>query len=301
MRFLNLDKIKEMPEKYANGWCMPDGEKTEVIHARYGLMDSQAGRQEISWDDSLEELCEDASKNHFLDVYERKLAVSLLRPYMAEEKGNFICDFGASSGYMAADLKEHFPWNQFVACDLCEGGLYRSYKNNPEIMHIQMNLKKIPFRDNSIDAAVCLNVLEHIGNDKRALKEIFRVMKCGGVVCFVVPYGKNLYDYYDESIFHKRRYGKNELAKKVQSAGFQVIYENYIGTAIYPAFAIKKHWNQIVGRRMSQKDKRRAFAKENNMTKDSRLGHMLMGMEYFMAGKIRYPFGIRNVVLAEKR
>ena len=72
------------------------------------------------------------------------------------------------------------------------------------------------------------------------------------VVCFVVPYGKNLYDYYDESIFHKRRYGKNELAKKVQSAGFQVIYENYIGTAIYPTFKIKKHWNQLRARRMSK-------------------------------------------------
>ncbi|MDE7310481.1 MAG: class I SAM-dependent methyltransferase [Eubacterium sp.] len=164
-----------------------------------------------------------------------------------------------------------------------------------------MNLKKIPFHDNSIDAAVCLNVLEHIENDKRALKEIFRVMKGGGIVCFVVPYGKNLYDYYDESIFHKRRYGKKELAKKVCSAGFKVTYENYIGTVIYPAFAIKKHWNQLHGRRMSNEEKRRAFTKDQDTAKDSRLGHLLMGMEYLLAEKMHFPFGIRNVVLAEKR
>ncbi len=300
MKFLNFDKIKEIPKKYADGWCMADGKRVGVIHAKYGLMDSQHGEQEMSWDDSLEEICEDASKNHFLDVYERKLAIRLLRPYMAKKRRCIVCDFGASSGYMIADLKNAFPRNKFVACDLCEGGLYRSYKNNPDIMHIQMNLKKIPFRDNSVDAAVCLNVLEHIGNDKKALKEIFRVMKQRGIVCFVVPYGRSLFDYYDESIFHKRRYGKKELAGKVQEAGFQVAYENYIGTSIYPVFAMKKRWNQLLGRRMSQKEKRIAFAKDQDTAKDSKIGHFLMGAEYLLAGKVHVPFGIRNVVLAEK-
>lgn len=164
-----------------------------------------------------------------------------------------------------------------------------------------MNLKAIPFHDNSIDAAVCLNVLEHIGNDKKAIKEIFRVLKRGGIVCFVVPYGKKLYDYYDASIFHKRRYGREELAGKVQAAGFRVMYENYIAATIYPFFALKKHWNQMYGHRMSETDKRRAFAKDNDTTQDSKLGHMLMGMEYAIAGKIQFPFGIRNVVLAKKR
>ncbi|MDE7310480.1 MAG: hypothetical protein K2N87_02485 [Eubacterium sp.] len=122
MQFLNLDKMKEKPEKYANGWCMTGGEKAGIIHAKYGFMDSENDRQEISWDDSLEEICKEASKNHFLDVYERKLAVRLLQPYITQDKSNLICDFGASSGYMVADLEEHFPWNQFVACDLCGGG-----------------------------------------------------------------------------------------------------------------------------------------------------------------------------------
>lgn len=301
MQFLDLDKIKEMPEKYEDGWCMASGEKAGVIHAKYGLMDSENGGQEMSWEDSLEEMCEDSSKNHFLDVYERKQAIKLLQPYVTKSRRNFICDFGASSGYMIADLEDCFPRNQFAACDLCGGGLYRSYHNRPDIMHIQMNVKDIPFQNQVVDAAVCLNVLEHIGDDRKAVKEIYRVMKRGGVVCFVVPYGKKLYDYYDASIFHKRRYGKGELAGKVQTAGFQVIYENYIGAMIYPIFALKKHWNQLHGRQMSQTDKRRAFAKDNDATKDSKLGYMLMEMEYSIAGKIHFPFGIRNVVLAKKR
>ncbi len=300
MQFLDLVKMKEIPEKYAGGWYLPGGEKVGVIHAKRGLIDSENKNQETSWDDSLEEICEDSSKNHFLDVYERKLAMRLLQPYITKGSNHFICDFGASSGYMIADLKEHFPGNQFIACDLCGGGLYRSYKNEHDIMHIQMNLKDIPFQNQVIDAAVCLNVLEHIEDDKKAVRQIYRVMKHTGVVCFVVPYGKKLYDYYDASIFHKRRYEKKELARKVQAAGFQVLYENYIGTSIYPFFALKKRWNQVCGRRMSEMDQRKTFAKDNEATKDSVLGNLLMGMENAIVEKMHFPFGIRNVVLAKK-
>ncbi len=300
MQFLITDQIMEAPESYAGGWHMRNGRITGVIRAKYGLPEAEKGRQEISWDDALEEICEDASKNSFLDVSERKRVIRLLRPHLSENRKSLICDFGASSGHMIADLQDCFSWNRFVACDLCGGGLQRSYRNRPDIMHIQMNLKKIPFQDQAVDAAVCLNVLEHIGNDRKALGEIYRVMKPGGVACFVVPYGKGLYDYYDASIYHKRRYGRRELSGKVRAAGFQVLYENYIGTAVYPFFAMKKHWNRIYGRHLSEADKRRAFEKDNDLTKDSGLGHLLMQMEEALSENVRFPFGIRDVVMAKK-
>lgn len=133
MQFLDLDKIKEMPEKYEDGWCMAGGEKAGVIHAKYGLMDSENDNQEISWDDSLEEICEGVSKDHFLDAYERKLTVRLLRRCMVQKNNGIVCDFGASSGYMIADLKNSFPQNQFAACDLCGGGYADHTKTIPKL------------------------------------------------------------------------------------------------------------------------------------------------------------------------
>ncbi len=141
MQFLITDQIMEAPESYAGGWHMRNGQITGVIRAKYGLPEAEKGRQEISWDDALEEICEDASKNSFLDVSERKRVIRLLRPHLSENRKSLICDFGASSGHMIADLQDCFSWNRFVACDLCGGGVtavlqepagYHAHTDEPE-------------------------------------------------------------------------------------------------------------------------------------------------------------------------
>ncbi len=298
--FLKTNEINEKVSTYNDGWLLENCLSVGVIHAINGLQEAKEEGTKLSWDNSLEELCEDASKNHFIDIHERRVVVSLLDGDIKKETGKKICDFGASSGYMIEDLSKEFPKNQYIACDLYESGLKRSYKKNKNICHIQLNLTQIPFNDDSLDMVACLNVLEHIEDDVQALKEIYRVMKHGSRACIVVPYGKNLYDYYDESIYHKRRYGKGEMKGKSEAVGFKVLFDNYLGATIYIPFAIKKYWNKVIGKQMKADLKRRAFEVDNKLTKDSSLGKWLMNVEYSKIETTHFPFGIRNIVLLEK-
>ena len=50
-----------------------------------------------------------------------------------------------------------------------------------------MDLTAMTFDDNSFDAIVCNHVLEHIPDDKKAMKELFRVLKPGGWASLQVP------------------------------------------------------------------------------------------------------------------
>lgn len=45
----------------------------------------------------------------------------------------------------------------------------------------------IPFKNNQFDGAICIDVLEHIKDDKKALKELKRVLKKGGKLIITVP------------------------------------------------------------------------------------------------------------------
>ncbi len=50
------------------------------------------------------------------------------------------------------------------------------------------DLTNLKFKDNSFDFVLCSDVLEHIPNDKKALKELARVLKKGGSLILTFPY-----------------------------------------------------------------------------------------------------------------
>lgn len=88
------------------------------------------------------------------------------------------------------------------------------------------------FNGKKFDNVICLNVLEHIKDDDRALSNLFRLLKSGGRLILLVPSHQFLYSEIDKSIGHFRRYEKLKLIKKLERLGFNVISArniNFIG------------------------------------------------------------------------
>ena len=84
--------------------------------------------------------------------------------------------------------------------------------------------KQFPFKPGrKFHSIVCLNVLEHLKNDHKSLRNLYWFLKPGGFLILLVPADKILYGKIDEAIFHYRRYGKFELKGLVGSAGFQIL------------------------------------------------------------------------------
>lgn len=87
------------------------------------------------------------------------------------------------------------------------------------------------------DSIIYVNVLEHIEDDVSELEHIYRTLSKGGR-CFVfVPALMSLYGEFDRKIGHFRRYTKQEVEEKCQSAGFKVLKSKYFDFAgIIPWF-----------------------------------------------------------------
>jgi SAM-dependent methyltransferase len=88
------------------------------------------------------------------------------------------------------------------------------------------------YRSYRIDSIICFNVLEHIEQDEKALKNIFNLLKPGGRLLLFVPSHPWLYGSLDRHLGHHRRYGKKELRNKLETAGFKLVsleYFNRIG------------------------------------------------------------------------
>ena len=127
-----------------------------------------------------------------------------------------------------------------------EKNLKKLFKNTNKIQYIdgdlnplkaenQMDISDINFEDNYFDFIICNHVLEHVKDDKKAMSELFRVLKQGGEAVLQVPISKyNMYTFEDFSITtpeereksfgqkdHVRIYGKN-LPKILENIGFKV-------------------------------------------------------------------------------
>ncbi len=55
------------------------------------------------------------------------------------------------------------------------------------IVDVKADICDLPFEDNSFDLVFCNHVLEHIPDDKKAMSELYRVLKKGGTGIFQVP------------------------------------------------------------------------------------------------------------------
>ncbi|HUA61787.1 MAG TPA: class I SAM-dependent methyltransferase [Verrucomicrobiae bacterium] len=72
------------------------------------------------------------------------------------------------------------------------------------------------------DSVACLNVLEHIADDRGALGRMYDVLPAGGRVVLMVPAFQSLYGPIDEYLGHHRRYNKRSLQRLAERAGFEI-------------------------------------------------------------------------------
>jgi SAM-dependent methyltransferase len=106
---------------------------------------------------------------------------------------------------------------------------------------IKLDVQHMPFEKDEFDMVICNHVLEHVPDDRQALREIFRVLKKGGFAILQVPTdysAENTYE--DPSITepserekhfrqkdHYRLYGRDYL-ERITEAGFVISEENYL-------------------------------------------------------------------------
>jgi SAM-dependent methyltransferase len=100
------------------------------------------------------------------------------------------------------------------------------------------------------DSCVCLNVLEHIGDDGAALRNMAQILPPGGTVVLLAPAFPALYGPIDRNLGHFRRYTRRELVAVASGAGLAVRRLRYINLAGWFGW----WWNARVARREAQSE-----------------------------------------------
>jgi SAM-dependent methyltransferase len=254
-----------------------------------------APEQAVNWSEDLEELHEESSRTHFIDVWTRRAILARVGPLPRRPT---VIDLGCSTGYLLEDLRRAIPDVRLIGVDLVAGGLRKAHENVPDAELLQADACALPLQDASLDAAVSANLLEHVPDDGRALAEILRILRPGGRAVIVVPVGPGNYDYYDRFLGHERRYARGELARKGQAVGLEVLEDIHLGAPLYPAFWAVKQRNRRRHEHLTGAALEAKVREDIAHTTDSALGRLACRVEErLLALGVRLPFGIRGLTV----
>jgi glycosyltransferase involved in cell wall biosynthesis len=110
--------------------------------------------------------------------------------------------------------------------------------------------------NDALDTIVCMNVLEHIADDRSTLRDFASVLQPGGHLILLVPAHKALYGTLDKHLHHFRRYSADDLRKEVSDAGFTIDVMRYLNRP-----AVFGWWlsSRVLKRRVVPKSQLTAF------------------------------------------
>ncbi|WP_405330864.1 class I SAM-dependent methyltransferase [Leeuwenhoekiella sp. LLG6367-2.1] len=117
---------------------------------------------------------------------------------------------------------------------------YTTTDLNSPLADVKADICDLPFDDNTYDIIFCNHVLEHIPNDKKAMLELYRVLKPGGMAILQIPQDLSRATTFEDNsitdpkkraeIFgqydHVRVYGRDYF-DKLRSIGFKVEEVDY--------------------------------------------------------------------------
>ena len=133
-------------------------------------------------------------------------------------QGSKVLDAGSASGANTL-LLESLDLN-VTSIEMSEYGCELQRKKGIPV--ICGDLCNMPCDDNSFDAIVCMDVLEHIQGDDLAVSELRRVLRPGGKFLITVPEDMRLWSQHDVSVNHFRRYSRKDICKLLEEADFEI-------------------------------------------------------------------------------
>ena len=226
-------------------------------------------------------------KEHWWFAARREIIHSTIKNFITKKSKIKILDFGSGSGTNVKMLCQFGKVDIFETNLKTRDFLKKKFKRKKNVT-ILSNIKK-----NKYDLILAADVIEHIKNDKKVLKDFFVYLKNGGAILITVPAFEFLFSSKDRVLKHFRRYKKSNLIKLVNK-NFLIKKISYFNFFLFFPIAFSILYLKL---------KNSKFINFAESTPNYLLNIVLktiFSIEKYFLKNINFPFGISLLLVAKK-
>jgi glycosyltransferase involved in cell wall biosynthesis len=200
--------------------------------------------------------------------------------------GQRVLEVGAGTGNLTQFLRDR---DKVVATDVDPEYvelLRRRFEHHTNVDVAVFDLGAEPpprLANERFDTIICLNVLEHVADDRGALVRLRDLLAPGGRLVLLVPAHQSLYGTIDEAIGHHRRYERDALVRLLDEVGLQVETRMHVNATSIPGWVLN-------GKLL----KRRSVP-----GMQARIANRLVPV-YRLERKLNLPFGLSVIAVARR-
>ena len=164
-----------------------------------------------------------------------------LSPQRSNLKTPVILDAGCGTGGLTEKLAD---FGFTAGIDISDLAL--RLKPHSKAAYIHGSINNLPFADDSFDLITCISVFYHRRViDEVASAGIFKALKNGGRVIFIMPAFQWAFSNHDKSVHTAKRYSMAEAKALWGKTGFKVLEARYIFGILFPEFVFKRFLDKI--------------------------------------------------------
>jgi len=240
-----------------------------------------------------EDIYHSLEENHWWFVGRRELILALARKYYSGRKGIKILEIGCSGGPLL-NLLVSQGYHQIFGIDISKKAVQlckaRGFKNV-----FLMDGANPHFDGEEFDLIIASDVLEHIQDDEKAVKEWRRFLKTEGIIICFVPALRALWSKHDEDNEHWRRYTKKTLQDIFVKNNFTIARSSYWNIALFIPTLFYRFLMRIFF-----KESAKYQLTENKYALNWLLSKLLRIENFFLIMGVNCPIGVSVFVVAKK-
>lgn len=235
-----------------------------------------------------------AEPTHFWFRGFRAYVVPVIREIAAGRRDLRMIDCGCGTGYNLKTLLQ--PYGRAFAFDMTPDALQRARARGGPL--VRADMEHVPFLSGTFDLVTSFDVVHSVTDDRKALREMSRVLKPGGYVVMNVVALELLRGDHSAVWGEQRRYTRRSGARLVEDAGLEAVRITYLFASLVP---------MILAVRMAQRMLRplREPSGDADLTVPPRaVNAILSGLvrgEAALARCLPMPFGSSLLIVARKQ
>jgi len=224
----------------------------------------------------------------------RRNFIALLINRMNLDFNSKILDVGCSEGGLIQIL-ENKGFTSVSGIDVSEQAIAQCALRGINKVSLKDGINT-DFKDGEFDLIIASDVLEHIADERSALKEWCRILTPQGILLLFVPAFKTLWSSNDELNNHYRRYDKSYLINQIVSANFEIQRMSYWNSALFlPIFFQRTLERNLPKKTIKKKDELYYI----NPFLNNLLGSVLK-IENFFLSYFNAPVGVSLFAICKK-